>query len=57
MEDVVSVDNNSILEQARANRNNALDQAELNAALVVALRKERGELKARIRELEEAANG
>ena len=57
MEDVISVDANSILEQARANRNNALDQAELNAALVVALRKERGELKARIRELEETANG
>ena len=57
MEDVVSVDVQKILEQARSNRNNALDQAELNAALVTQLRQERGELQLKVRELEEKLNG
>lgn len=57
MEDVVSVDVQKVLDQARNNRNAALDQAELNAAMVTQLRLERRELQLKVQELEEKLNG
>jgi len=56
-DNIVGVDYQELLNNARKHRNEALDRLELADATVTQLKKERAELRAKVRELEGEKDG